>query len=150
MEYSDFNKLKKLYTEIIEIVCTAKEADNMETKVDYLLILFRKVTECLEFSPYTHFYTQVLIDIIVKTYNTKVLRSDLLFKSQIGVFIENPKYSPNEFYENWEENEYTIHILMHEFTKEIDKVSKKKHNEYMNFFETIRNLLIQNFMEKKS
>ncbi len=150
MEYSDFDKLKKLYTEIIEIVCTAKEADNMETKVDYLLILFRKVTECLEFSPYTHFYTQVLIDIIVKTYNTKVLRSDLLFKSQIGVFIENPKYSPNEFYENWEENEYTIHILMHEFTKEIDKVSKKKHNEYMNFFETIRNLLIQNFMEKKA
>ena len=150
MDYSDFDKLKKLYTEIIEIVCTAKEADNMETKVDYLLILFRKVTECLEFSPYTHFYTQVLIDIIVKTYNTKVLRSDLLFKSQIGVFIENPKYSPNEFYENWEENEYTIHILMHEFTKEIDKVSKKKHNEYMNFFETIRNLLIQNFMEKKA
>ena len=39
---------------------------------------------------------------------------------------------------------------MHEFTKEIDKVSKKKHNEYMNFFETIRNLLIQNFMEKKA
>ena len=150
MEYSDFDKLKKLYTEIIEIVCTAKEADNMETKVDYLLILFRKVTECLEFSPYTHFYTQVLIDIIVKTYNTKVFRSDLLFKSQIGVFIENPKYSPNEFYENWEENEYTIHILMHEFTKEIDKVSKKKHNEYMNFFETIRNLLIRNFMEKKA
>ena len=150
MEYSDFDKLKKLYTEIIEIVCTAKEADNMETKVDYLLILFRKVTECLEFSPYTHFYTQVLIDIIVKTYNTKVFRSDLLFKSQIGVFIENPKYSPNEFYENWEESEYTIHILMHEFTKEIDKVSKKKHNEYMNFFETIRNLLIRNFMEKKA
>ena len=150
MDYSDFDKLKKLYTEIIEIVCTAKEADNMETKVDYLLILFRKVTECLEFSPYTHFYTQVLIDIIVKTYNTKVFRSDLLFKSQIGVFIENPKYSPNEFYENWEENEYTIHILMHEFTKEIDKVSKKKHNEYMNFFETIRNLLIRNFMEKKA
>ena len=150
MEYSDFDKLKKLYTEIIEIVCNAKEADNMETKVDYLLILFRKVTECLEFSPYTHFYTQVLIDIIVKTYNTEVFRSDLLFKSQIGVFIENPKYSPNEFYENWEENEYTIHILMHEFIKEIDKVSKKKHNEYMNFFETIRILLIQNFMEKKA
>lgn len=51
MEYSDCNKLKKLYTEIIEIACNAKEADNMETKVDYLLILFRKVTECLEFSP---------------------------------------------------------------------------------------------------
>jgi len=150
MDYSNFDKLKTLYTEIIEIVCTAKESDNMETKVDYLLTMFRKVTECLEFSPYTHFYTQVLIDIIVKTYNTKVFRSDLLFKSQIGVFIENPKYSPNEFYENWEEDAYTIHILMHEFTKEIDKVSKKKHNEYMEFFETIRDLLIQNFIEKKA
>jgi len=149
MEDSDFNELKKLYTEIIEIVCTAKESDNMETKVDYLLTMFRKVTECLEFSPYTHFYTQVLIDIIVKTYNTKVFRSDLLFKSQIGVFIENPKYSPNEFYKNWEEDEYTIHILMYEFTKEIDKVSEKEHNEYIEFFETIRDLLIQNFIEKK-
>ena len=88
MEYSDFDKLKKLYTEIIEIVCTAKEADNMETKVDYLLILFRKVTECLEFSPYTHFYTQVLIDIIVKTYNTKVLRSDLLLNLKLAFLLK--------------------------------------------------------------
>ena len=150
MDYSDFDKLKKLYTEIIEIVCTAKEADNMETKVDYLLILFRKVTECLEFSPYTHFYTQVLIDIIVKTYNTKVFRSDLLFKSDIGCFIENPEYSPNEFFEELEENEYNINLIMHEFTQKIEKVSKKRHKEYTDFFETIRDLLIKDFMEKKS
>ena len=39
---------------------------------------------------------------------------------------------------------------MHEFTQEIDKVSSKKHNEYMKFFETIRDLLVQNFMEKKA
>ena len=39
---------------------------------------------------------------------------------------------------------------MHEFTQEIDKVSSKKHNEYMEFFETIRDLLVQNFMEKKA
>lgn len=120
----------------------------MDSKVDFLLIMFRKVTECLEFSPYTHFYTQVLIDIIVKTYNTKVFRSDLLFKSQIGYSFENPKYSANEFFENREENEYTIHLIMHEFTQEIEKVSKKKHNEYMKFFEIVRDLLIVNFMEK--
>lgn len=72
-----------------------------------------KVSECLNFSPYAHFYTQVLIDIIVKTYNTKVFRSDLLLKSQIDCFIEDEKYYPNEFYEDWEENEYTIHLLTH-------------------------------------
>ena len=150
MSYEDFDKLKKLYTELIEIVCTAKESDTMEEKVDLLLSTFYKVSECLNFSPYTHFYTQMLIDIIVKTYNTKIFRSDLLLKSQIECFIENEKYYPNEFYEDWEENEYTIHLLTHEFTQKIEKVSKKQHKEYMEFFETIKDLLIQNFMEKKS
>ncbi len=150
MSYEDFEKLKEIYTQLIEMVCYAKETDSEDEKMDCFFKMFQIVRACLEFSPYTHFYTQVLIDIIVKTYNTKVFRSDLLFKSQIGVFIENPKYSPNEFYKNWEEDEYTIHLLMYEFTKEIDKVSKKKHNEYMEFFETIRDLLIQNFIEKKA
>ena len=150
MEYSDFDKLKKIYTQLIELVCTAKEANTMDEKMDCFFKMFQIVRACLEFSPYTHFYTQVLIDIIVKTYNTKVFRSDLLFKSEIGVFIENPKYSPNEVFENWEENEYTIQLIMHEFTQQIDKISNKKHNEYMKFFETIRDLLVQNFMEKKA
>ena len=39
---------------------------------------------------------------------------------------------------------------MHEFTQKIEKVSKKRHKEYMDFFETIRDLLIKDFMEKKS
>ena len=150
MEYSDFDRLKKIYTQLIELVCTAKESSTMDEKMDCFFKMFQIVRACLEFSPYTHFYTQVLIDIIVKTYNTKVFRSDLLFKSEIGVFIENPKYSPNEMFENWEENEYTIQLIMHEFTQEIDKVSSKKHNEYIKFFETIRDLLVQNFMEKKA
>ncbi len=150
MEYSDFDKLKKIYTQLIELICTAKEANTIDEKMDCFFKMFQIVRACLEFSPYTHFYTQVLIDIIVKTYNTKVFRSDLLFKSEIGVFIENPKYSPNEVFENWEENEYTIQLIMHEFTQEIDKISSKKHNEYMKFFEEIRDLLVQNFMEKKA
>ena len=150
MEYSDFDKLKKIYTKLIELICTAKESSTMDEKMDCFFKMFQIVRACLEFSPYTHFYTQVLIDIIVKTYNTKVFRSDLLFKSEIGVFIENSKYSPNEVFENWEENEYTIQLIMHEFTQEIDKISSKKHSEYMEFFETIRDLLVQNFMEKKA
>ena len=36
------------------------------------------------------------------------------------------------------------------WVQEIDKISNKKHNEYMKFFETIRDLLIENFIEKKT
>jgi len=86
----------------------------------------------------------------VKTYNTKVFRSDLLFKSQIGVFIEETKYSPNDFFSELEEDEYTTQILLMKWMQEIDKISDKKHNEYMKFFETIRDLLIENFIEKKT
>lgn len=112
--------------------------------------MFQIVRACLNFSPYTHFYTQVLIDIIIKTYNTQTFRTDLLFKSQIGVFIEDSKYYPTEFYRNIEEDEYTPEILIFKWNEEIEKVSKKKHNEYMKFFETIRDLLIKNLIEKKT
>lgn len=150
MSYEDFDKLKSMYTQLIELVCTAKEADTMDEKFDCFFKMFQIVRACLEFSPYTHFYTQVLIDIIVKTYNTKVFRSDLLFKSQIGVFIEETKYSPNDFFSELEEDEYTTQILLMKWIQEIDKISTKKHNEYMKFFETIRDLLIDNLIDKKA
>ena len=150
MSYEDFDKLKTIYTQLIELVCTAKESNTMDEKLDCFFKMFQIVRACLEFSPYTHFYTQVLIDIIVKTYNSKVFRSDLLFKSQIGVFIEDTKYSPNDFFSELEEDEYTTQILLMKWIQEIDKISTKMHNEYMKFFETIRDLLIENFIEKKT
>ncbi len=150
MSYEDFDKLKVIYTQLIELVCYAKETDSEDEKIDSFLKMFQTVRACLKFSPYTHFYTQVLIDIIVKTYNTKVFRSDLLFKSQIGVFIKESKYSPNDFFSELEEDEYTTQILLMKWGQEIDKISAKKHNEYMKFFETIRDLLIENFIEKKT
>ncbi len=150
MNYEDFDKLKVMYTQLIELVCTAKEANTMDEKMDSFFKMFQIVRACLQFSPYTHFYTQVLIDLIVKTYNTKVFRSDLLFKSQIGVFIENPQYYAKELYEDLEENPYTIELILHEFTDNIDKISNKKHKEYIKYFETIRDLLINDFMEKRS
>lgn len=125
MSYEDFDKLKAIYTQLIELVCTAKEADTMDEKLNCFFKMFQIVRACLGFSPYTHFYTQVLIDIIVKTYNSKIFRTDLLFKSQIGVFIENPKYYAKEFYEDLEENTYTIELILHEFTDNIEKVSTK-------------------------
>ena len=150
MDYKNFDKLKAIYTQLINLVCTAKESDTMDEKMDCFFKMFQIVRACLEFSPYTHFYTQVLIDIIVKTYNTKTLRSDLLFKSQIGVLIEDSKYYTSEIFRELEEDEYTPEILLVKWTQEIDKVSNKKHNEYMKFFETIRDLLIENLMEKKT
>lgn len=150
MSNEDFNKLKEMYTQLIELVCRGKEADTEDENMDCLFKMFQIVKTCLELSPYTHFYTQVLIDLILKTYNSNAFRTDLLFKSQIGVFIENSKYTPNEIYEQIEENQYTIELIFYEWTKKIDKISDKKHKEYMKYFEAIRDLLINNFMEKKS
>ena len=150
INYEDFDKLKAMYTQLIELVCRGKEADTEDENMDCFFKMFQIVRACLEFSPYTHFYTQVLIDLIVKTYNFKAFRTDLLFKSQIGVFIENSKYSPKELYEQIEENQYTIELIFYEWTKKIDKISDKKHKEYVEYFETIRDLLINNFMEKKA
>ena len=39
---------------------------------------------------------------------------------------------------------------MHEWTTEIDKISKKKHNEYIKFFETIKDYLIKDLINQKS
>lgn len=150
MNYEDFDKLKVMYTQLIELVCRGKEADTVDENMDCFFKMFQIVRACLEFSPYTHFYTQVLIDLIVKTYNFKTYRTDLLFKSQIGVFIENSKYSPKELYEQIEENQYTIELIFYEWAKKIDKISDKKHKEYVEYFETIRDLLINNFIEKKA
>lgn len=150
MEYDEFDKLKILYTELINIVCSNKECHGMDKKVNFLFEMFHKVQECLNFSPYTHFYTQTLIDIIIKTYNSGVFRSDLLFKNNIGVYIDNTEYTPNEIFEEIEENHYVLQTIMHEWTTEIDKISKKKHNEYIKFFETIKDYLIKDLINQKS
>ena len=149
MNNENFEKLKAMYSQLIELVCYAKETSSEDENMDCFFKMFQIVRACLNFSPYTHFYTQVLIDIIVKTYNSKVFRSDLLFKSQIGVFIEDSKYYPNDIYRELEEDEYTTQILFLKWSQKVDKISAKKHNEYMKFFETMRDLLIENLIEKK-
>ena len=150
IELKDFDKLKTLYTDLIKLVSDSKESTGMTAKIDFFIEMFAKVRECLNFSPYTHFYTQVLIDIIVKTYNIGTFRSDLLFKYNIGCTIDNPKYRPNKIYEEVEENPYTLQLIMYEWNQEIDKISKKTHSEYISFFETIRDLLINHLIDKKS
>lgn len=150
MHREDFDKLKDMYTQLIELVCYAKETDSEDENIDCFFKMFQIVRACLNFSPYTHFYTQVLIDIIVKTYNTKTFRTDLLYKSQIGVSIDNSNYYPSEIFKEFEEDEYTTQILLLKWIEKIDKISTKKHNEYLKFFETMRDLLIENLMDKKT
>ena len=77
MENDEFDKLKILYTELINIVCSNKECNGIDKKVNFLFEMFHKVQESLNFSPYTHFYTQTLIDIIIKTNNTAQIRRHL-------------------------------------------------------------------------
>lgn len=149
MNYQDFEKLKAMYTQLIDLVCYAKETSSEDENMECFFLMFQIVKACLEFSPYTHFYTQVLIDIIIKTYNSKTFRSDLLSKSHIGVFIEDSKYYPSGIFRELQENEYTAQILVLTWSQEIEKVSTKTHNEYMKFFEKVRDLLIKNLMEKK-
>mgnify|MGYP001097045006 CR=1 FL=1 len=46
------------------LAAIVKVANIMDEKLDCFFKMFQIVRACLEFSPYTHFYTQVLIDII--------------------------------------------------------------------------------------
>ena len=65
MSHQEFDKLKTIYNQLIGLVCYAKETDSEEEKLDCFFKMFQIVRACLNFSPYTHFYTQVLIDIIL-------------------------------------------------------------------------------------
>ena len=150
MTYEGFDKLKAMYSQLIELTCYSKESNSMDEKMDCFFKMFQIVRACLNFSPYTHFYTQVLIDIIIKTYNSKTFRTDLLYKSQIGLHIEKPKYYSNEIYENFEENPYIIELLIDEWTRDIDSVSEETHKEYMKYFETVKDLLVDNLIEKRT
>lgn len=148
MEHESFDKLKAYYNQLIDLVCYSKESYSMEIEMDCYFKMFQIVRACLQLSPYTHFHTQLLIYIIIKTYNSS-FRTDLLFKSDFGISIDNSKYYPKEIYSEIEEDEYTTEILLAKWIQEINKVSTKKHHEYLKFFETIRDLLIEDLMEKR-
>ncbi len=149
MEHESFDKLKAYYNQLIDLVCYSKESYSMEIEMDCYFKMFQIVRACLQLSPYTHFHTQLLIDIIIKTYNSSSFRTDLLFKSDFGISIDNSKYYPKEIYSEIEEDEYTTEILLAKWIQEINKVSTKKHHEYLKFFETIRDLLIEDLMKKR-
>ena len=64
--------------------------------------------------------------------------------------LKKTKYYADESFEELEEDTYVTQTYLYQWTYKIDKISKKKHKEYMEYFETIRDLLINNFIEKKA
>ena len=148
MDSNNFEKLNTLYDELINLVCDLKECNNKKEHDKLLDTLLNKVEKCLYFSPYTHFYTQTLIDIIVKTYDFKVYRTDLLFKYKIGVFIEDKKYYPDEFFSEIPESPLVIDTMIYNL-RFVYKLPENEHNEYLEFFIKMKNLLLENFITKQ-
>lgn len=148
MNSNNFEKLNTLYDELINLVCDLKECNNKKKHDKLLDTLLNKVEECLYFSPYTHFYTQTLIDIIVKTYDFEVYRTDLLFKYKIGVFIDDKKYYPDEFFSEIPESPLVIDTMIYNL-RFVYKLPENEHNEYLEFFIKMKNLLLENFITKQ-
>ena len=51
MNREDFYKLKDIYTQLIELVCYAKETDSEDENMDCFFKMFQIVSACLNFSP---------------------------------------------------------------------------------------------------
>lgn len=149
MDSKDFEKINTLCDEIINIVCTLKECDDENTHDEYMDKLFEAVDESIRFCPYTYFYTQALIDIIVKTYNSEEFRSDLLFKYKFRVLIKERKYYPNENYVEMPETPLIFEMMVY-FLHSNGPLSETEHSEYYEFFITIKSLLMEEFKTKKS
>lgn len=64
--------------------------------------------------------------------------------------LKKTKYYADESFEELEEDTYVTQTYLYQLTYKIDKISNKKHKEYMEYFETIKDLLINNFIEKKA
>lgn len=146
MEYEDIDKLKELYSELISVVSEGK-LNNKE--YDLYCDINNIIDKCLDFSPYTHFYNQLLIDTIIKTYNMNFIRSDLLIKNNIR-FDYNEKFSKKEIdihellLEKDEEKKNTT-ILVHDCFQKVSRISKKRNDQFLEFFSEVKDALILDF-----
>ena len=149
MEYEDIDKLKELYSELISVVSEGK-INNKE--YDLYCDINNILDKCLEFSPYTHFYNQLLIDIIIKTYNMNFIRSDILIKNDIK-FDYDEKFNKKEIdihellLEKDEEKKNTT-ILVHDCFQKISAISKKRNDQFLDFFNEVKDALIIDFKKK--
>ena len=151
LDYEDIDKLKKLYDKLIYVVIEGK-FNNLENN------LYRNMSEvvykCLEFSPYTHFYTQLLIDTIIKTYNMNFIRSDLIIKSGIDFYF-NEGFNDEEYemYDTLlekEEEKMNPLIMMNLCFQKVEEISDERKNEFLVFFKEVKKALISDFIKKKN
>lgn len=151
LDYEDIDKLKKLYDKLIYVVIEGK-FNNLENN------LYRNMSEvvykCLEFSPYTHFYTQLLIDTIIKTYNMNFIRSDLIIKSGIDFYF-NEGFNDEEYemYDTLlekEEEKMNPLTMMNLCFQKVEEISDERKNEFLVFFKEVKKALISDFIKKKN
>ena len=150
-DYKDFEKLRTLYSELIEIVIKNKVNNyGGESIID----IFCVIQKCLEFSPYTHFYNQLLVDTIIKTLNDGILRQDLVIKNRIKTEY-NVKFSRKDkmyfdIFIGKEEEKQNVALLANLIMTKISNRYNKDKQTFLQFFEDTKNALISDFIKKSS
>lgn len=143
------DKLKALYSELITAVSEGK-INNKE--YDLYCDINNILEKCLEFSPYTHFYNQLLVDVIIKTYNMNFIRSDILIKNDIK-FDYDEKFTKKEtdihelLLEKDEEKKNTT-ILVRDCFQKVSGISKKRNDQLLEFFNEVKDALVMDFKRK--
>lgn len=149
MDYDDIDKLKELYSELIQIVADGK-LNNKE--YDLYCDINNVLQKCLDFSPYTHFYNQILVDTIIKTYNMNFIRSDLLIKNDIKFNYDegfNKKETNiHELLLEKDEDKKNTTILVRDCFQKISGITEKRNNMFLEFFNEVKDALAMDFKEK--
>lgn len=143
-------QLEKLYSELIHAIVERK----FHNKEDDLYIKISEIVfKCLQFSPYTHFYNQLLIDTLIKTYNMNFIRSDIVIKSGINLpFNEEFNDEENEIHDVWlekEEEKMNIRLMLNFCMSKVQDISEERNNKFLDFFEAVKNALIKDFLKKQ-
>lgn len=151
LDYGDIEKLKELYAELIKVVIDGKfynEENNLYCN------MVDVVDKCLEFSPYTHFYNQLLIDTIIKTYNMNFIRSDIIIKSGINFYFNeefnDEEYEMHDVLLEKEEEKMNTFIMMQLCFQKIEEISQERKDKFLEFFEEVKNALVSDFIKKKN
>lgn len=149
-DYKDVEKLKELYSKLMKVVIDGKgynEENNLYRNVVDI------VDKCLEFSPYTHFYNQLLIDTIIKTYNMNFIRSDIIIKNGINFdFNEDfndEEYEIHEMFLDREEEKMNTILLIQQCFYKPEEISAERKKKFLEFFEEVKKALIADFIKKR-
>lgn len=149
MDYDDIDKLKELYSELIQVVADGK----LNNKgYDLYCDINNILQKCLDFSPYTHFYNQILVDIIIKTYNMNLIRSDLLIKNDIKFNYDEgfnkKETSIHELLLEKDEDKKNTTILVRDCFQKVSGITEKRNNNFLEFFNEVKDALTMDFKEK--